>query len=108
MNTSSRSVPGAQLVQPFVFAFRQRAFCRCRRQLHVHEIQRAIQVFKWSFTMPVACINAYAVVGPTNTKPFFLRAFDMATDSGVVAGTSPSVLGALCVAGLNDQSSSVN
>ena len=32
--------------------------------------------------MPIACISAYIVVGPTKTNPCFFRAFDSATDSG--------------------------
>ncbi|MDQ1645397.1 MAG: hypothetical protein QOJ50_1581, partial [Cryptosporangiaceae bacterium] len=34
--------------------------------------------------MPVACISAYAVVGPTNRKPRRFSSFAMATDSGVL------------------------
>ena len=30
---------------------------------------------RWSSTMPVACISAYAVVGPTNLKPRLRRSF---------------------------------
>src|SRR5690606_17075044 len=44
------------------------------------------QAARWSSTMPVACIRAYAVVGPTNRKPRRLSSFAIATDSGVVAG----------------------
>ena len=38
--------------------------------------------------MPVACIRAYAVVGPTKRKPRRLSSLASAMDSGVVAGTS--------------------
>lgn len=33
-------------------------------------------------------MNAYMIVDPTNVNPRFLRSFDSASDSGVVAGTS--------------------
>ena len=42
----------------------------------------------WSSTIPVACISAYAVVGPTNLKPRRLSSLAIAVDSGVTAGTS--------------------
>src|SRR3954471_11131907 len=46
---------------------------------------RKLQPWRWSFTRPIACMNAYIVVGPTNVQPRFRRSFDSATDSGVVA-----------------------
>ena len=49
--------------------------------------------------MPVACIKAYAVVGPTKRKPLLRNAFAIAVDSGVTAGTSAIVRGALRFAG---------
>lgn len=33
-------------------------------------------------------MNAYTIVDPTNVNPRFLRSFDSASDSGLVAGTS--------------------
>ena len=57
--------------------------------------------------MPVACMRAYAVVGPTNRKPLRFKAFAIAVDSGVTAGTSPVSRGAARSAdGANDHSSS--
>ena len=44
---------------------------------------RTWQPARWSSTMPVACISAYAVVGPTKRKPRFLSALASAVDSGV-------------------------
>ncbi len=38
--------------------------------------------------MPTASIRAYIVVGPTKAKPLRLSAFDRASDSGEVVGTS--------------------
>ncbi len=38
----------------------------------------------WSLTSPMACINAYAVVGPTNFQPRFFSSFERAIDSGDV------------------------
>jgi hypothetical protein len=32
-------------------------------------------------------MNAYMIVGPMNLNPRFARAFDIATDTGVLAGT---------------------
>ena len=43
--------------------------------------------------MPVACMSAYAVVGPTNRNPRRLSSFAIAVDSAVVAGTSAIVAG---------------
>ena len=37
----------------------------------------------WSFTMPIDCMNAYAVVGPTKRNPRCLSALDMAREAGV-------------------------
>lgn len=39
----------------------------------------------WSLTMPMACISAYIVVGPTNFQPRFLSSLDRVCDSGVWA-----------------------
>src|SRR5919107_1687395 len=47
----------------------------------------------WSSTIPVACISAYAVVGPTKTNPRRLSSLAIATESGLVAGTSARVAG---------------
>ena len=38
----------------------------------------------WSFTRPIACMNANAVVGPTKRHPRFYRPFDSATAAGEV------------------------
>ena len=39
--------------------------------------------------MPIDCMNAYVIVGPTKLIPRFLRSLLIATDSGVApAGTS--------------------
>ena len=70
---------------------------------------RAKHVAKWSLTKPSDCIAAYIVVGPTNLNPRFNSSFDMATDSGDVAGTSASVRGVfLGFVGANDQISDYN
>src|SRR5690606_6637320 len=63
------------------------------------------QAARWSSTMPVACIRAYAVVGPTNRKPRRLSSFAIATDSGVVAGTSARLTGRGRGGGAYDHSS---
>ena len=56
--------------------------------------------------MPVACISAYAVVGPTKRKPLRFNAFAIAVDSGVTATTSAVVTGAgRSRLGANDHSS---
>lgn len=34
--------------------------------------------------MPMACISAYIVVGPTKVQPRFFKAFDKRTDAGDV------------------------
>ena len=39
----------------------------------------------WSSTMPVACISAYAVVGPKNLNPRRLSSLAIAVDSAVIA-----------------------
>src|SRR5215203_2957772 len=41
------------------------------------------QPCRWSFTSPMACMNAYIVVGPTNVQPRRRRSFESAVDSGV-------------------------
>ena len=57
--------------------------------------------------MPVACIRAYAVVGPTKANPRFLIALASAVDSGVTAGTSANDLSRRFLgAGANDHSRS--
>ena len=43
--------------------------------------------------MPVACMSAYAVVGPTKRKPRRLSSRASALDAGVVAGMSASDAG---------------
>ena len=40
--------------------------------------------------MPLACMNAYTVVGPTKRKPSSFSTFDMRFDRSVEGGTSPS------------------
>ena len=61
----------------------------------------------WSSTIPVACINAYAVVGPTKRKPRRRSSLAIAVDSGVVAARSANVRGRGRAAGsgANDHSS---
>ena len=55
-------------------------------------------------TKPSDCIAAYIVVGPTNLKPRLINSFESACDSGVEAGKSPNVFGALPgLMGANDQ-----
>ena len=39
-------------------------------------------------TIPVACMNAYMIVGPTNRNPRFFRALLMASLCGDTGGTS--------------------
>ena len=55
--------------------------------------------------MPVACISAYAVVGPTNRNPRRFSSLASAVDSGVTAGTSAIVPGRGRDGGANDHSS---
>src|SRR5262245_20513965 len=50
-----------------------------------HLGRRNAQPCRWSFTRPIACMNAYIVVGPTNVQPRFRKSFESAIDSGVVA-----------------------
>lgn len=52
------------------------------------------QPWMWSSTVPIACIAAYIVVGPTNRNPRFFSALLRVSDSGVWAGTSAKVSGA--------------
>jgi hypothetical protein len=42
---------------------------------------RHSQPSMWSLTSPIACMNAYTVVGPTKRQPRRLRSFDSATDA---------------------------
>src|SRR4051794_41850876 len=56
---------------------------------------RAGHPARWSLTTPTACISAYIVVGPTKAKPRRLSSLASAFDSGVEAGRSFSVRGAL-------------
>ena len=70
--------------------------------------QRKAQPARWSLTMPVACIRAYAVVGPTNRKP--LR-FKLLRHRGRLGGDGRrrrpvSAVPAGRRRGANDQSSS--
>ena len=60
----------------------------------------------WSSTIPVACINAYAVVGPTNRKPRRFSSLAIAVDSGVTAGTWDRSAGRGRGGGANDHSNS--
>ena len=39
--------------------------------------------------MPTACIHAYTMTGPTNLNPLPLSAFDISSDSGVLARILP-------------------
>ena len=52
---------------------------------------RRCEPSRWVSTMPTASMSAYIVVGPTNTNPLRLSAFDRASDSGEVVGTSAYV-----------------
>ena len=45
---------------------------------------RQAQPSKWSLTIPMACMNAYIVVGPTNVQPRFFKALDKRTEAGEV------------------------
>ena len=45
---------------------------------------RNAQPSTWSFTRPMACENAYIVVGPTKRHPRFFRSRERALDSGEV------------------------
>ncbi len=64
------------------------------------------QPAKWSSTIPVACISAYAVVGPTNRNPWRLSVAAIARDSGMAVGTSAEVAGQVDRGGgANDHSS---
>ncbi len=56
--------------------------------------------------MPIACIRAYIVVGPTKTNPCFFRAFDRATDSAETLSTWPVGSGAGCCSGRKDRTKS--
>src|ERR1700674_3681670 len=44
------------------------------------------QVTRWSLTMPVACMKALTMVGPTNLNPRDASSFEILIDSGVDAG----------------------
>src|SRR5271165_1787037 len=46
------------------------------------------QVTSWSFTIPTACMKAYATVGPMNLKPSFLNSRANISDTEVFAGAS--------------------
>ena len=52
------------------------------------------QPSRWSFTKPIACMNAYDVVGPKNRQPSFFRSFANRVDSGVFDTISERVRGA--------------
>ena len=56
--------------------------------------------------MPVACISAYAVVGPTKRNPRRRSSFAIAVDSGVIAATSPTPRGRGRAGGANDHNRS--
>src|SRR5258705_4765383 len=45
------------------------------------------QVTRWSLTMPVACMKAYTMVGPTNLKPRAPSSFGILIETRVQAGT---------------------
>jgi|GEM_PF-5090811 len=53
---------------------------------------------KWSFTNPMACMNAYAVVGPTNDHPRRLSSLLSAVEVGVLSSFSrdANLKGRLC------------
>ena len=42
--------------------------------------------------MPVACIHAYTITGPTNLKPRCFSSFEIVSESAVFVGTAPLVL----------------
>jgi len=46
---------------------------------------RRKQVLVWSLTIPIACIKAYMMVGPTKRNPRFFMSLLIASDSGEVA-----------------------
>src|SRR5665811_2600738 len=69
---------------------------------------RAAHPSRWSLTMPVACISAYAVVGPTNLNPRRLSSLAIAVDSAVTAATCSYDVGAGAASGANDHSKSVS
>ncbi len=54
--------------------------------------------------MPVDCISAYIVVGPTKRKPRARSALLIAVDSGVTARTSAKAAGAGLAGGAKDHS----
>lgn len=58
--------------------------------------------------MPADCMRAYIVVGPTKRKPAFRSALLIASDAGVVAGTSANDAGREWDAGANDHISASN
>ncbi len=64
-----------------------------RPRASTHRVSGTWQSARWSSTSPHACIAAYIVVGPTNTKPWAFRALLSAVDSAVTAGTSASDVG---------------
>ena len=45
----------------------------------------------WSLTTPIACINAYTVVGPTKRHPRRLRSFDSRTEAAVCDGSGTAL-----------------
>jgi hypothetical protein len=49
-------------------------------------------VTRWSLTMPVACMKAYTIVGPTNLNPRAASSFEILIESRVDAGTLAVVL----------------
>ena len=49
---------------------------------------RAAHPSRWSLTSPIACMNAYTVVGPTNRHPRRLSSRASAVDSGVCASSA--------------------
>ena len=51
----------------------------------VSTVSRIAHASAWSFTIPMLCMKAYAVVGPTKVKPLRFSSFARATDSRVVA-----------------------
>ena len=52
---------------------------------------RTKQVFRWSFTIPVACICVQITGEPINLNPLFFKSAEIRSEISVVAGISDSV-----------------
>jgi hypothetical protein len=57
----------------------------------------AKQEIRWSFTIPIPCMKAYIVVGPTNLNPLVLISLLMVWASFEVAGMFPKLRNAWCM-----------